>query len=117
MEFQPTSEQIGGVYPYRQSAQLIQIIPSRNPLFSENPINDLISDEVYSLLMSLKLLDEKAIRNYHIRKAYYEYRSCDMSTPDAIEKIQDLYPYLEYETLRKIIYQFNYSKKEYNNFR
>ncbi|MEJ2103043.1 MAG: hypothetical protein P8X47_00545 [Ignavibacteriaceae bacterium] len=34
----------------------------------DNPLSELISDEIYELLESQGLIDEKAVRDYQIRK-------------------------------------------------
>lgn len=71
---------------------------------SDNPLSDLISDEVFNTLRKYKLLDEKAIRDYRIRQMYKEMRR-EMSAGEAIDKIQEMFPYLQFDTIRKIVYQ------------
>ncbi|MBA4251880.1 MAG: hypothetical protein C0425_03150 [Chlorobiaceae bacterium] len=73
----------------------------------ENPLADLISDEVYELLHSHSLIDEKAVRDYHIRKRFKNLRSGKMNAGDAIDVIRNDYPYLQFDTIRKIVYQIN----------
>lgn len=72
----------------------------------DNPLSELISDDVYELLRSHALLDEKAIRDYQIRKMFKEMRK-ELSAGDAIDKIRDMYPYLQFDTIRKIVYQIS----------
>ena len=72
----------------------------------DNPLKELISDEIFELLRSHALLDEKAIRDYQIRKMFKEMRK-ELSAGDAIDKIRDLYPYLQFDTIRKIVYQIS----------
>ncbi|HEY9188070.1 MAG TPA: hypothetical protein PKW14_12270 [Bacteroidota bacterium] len=72
----------------------------------DNPLSELISDDVYELLRSHSLLDEKAIRDYQIRKMFKEMRK-ELSAGDAIDKIRDMYPYLQFDTIRKIVYQIS----------
>ena len=74
---------------------------------SENPLSELINDDIYELLRSHGLLDEKAIRDYQIRKMFREMRENDLSAGDAIDKIRDMYPYLQFDTIRKIVYQIS----------
>lgn len=68
-----------------------------------NPLSELIDDETYELLDSHGLLYEKALRDYQIRKTYREFRK-RMPSADAIEKLREAHPYLQYDTIRKIIY-------------
>ncbi len=75
-----------------------------------NLLSDLVSDDVFQTLQEQGLLNDKAIRDYHIRKSFKEFRK-DMSTSEAIEKLQQLYPYLQFDTLRKIVYQLTSKKK------
>jgi hypothetical protein len=69
-----------------------------------NPLADLIDDETYALLTQHKLIDQKSLRDYQIRKSYREMRS-KMSASDAIDKLQQMHPYLQFDTIRKIVYQ------------
>jgi hypothetical protein len=68
-----------------------------------NPLSELIDDATYELLASQGLLYEKAIRDYQIRRRYREMRK-DMASSDAIERLREAHPYLQYDTIRKIIY-------------
>ena len=70
----------------------------------DNPIRELISDEVYFVLQQNKLLDEKAVRDFQIRRTFRKMRET-MSAGDAIDRLQELYPYLQFDTIRKIVYQ------------
>ncbi|MGB9696920.1 MAG: hypothetical protein ACP5P3_06100 [Ignavibacteria bacterium] len=78
--------------------------PTTKKSKSENPLSDLIPDEVFNTLRKYKLLDEKAIRDYRIRQMYKEMRR-EMSAGEAIDKIQEMFPYLQFDTIRKIVYQ------------
>lgn len=71
----------------------------------KNPIPELISDEIYNILMQHKLIDEKAVRDYLIRKKFKELRAKKISAGDAIDFIRQEYPYLQFDTIRKIVYQ------------
>ncbi|MBK8944573.1 MAG: hypothetical protein IPM32_04795 [Ignavibacteriae bacterium] len=70
----------------------------------ENPLAELISDEVYSVLESRGLINQKSVRDYLIRKRFDNLREKEISAGDAIEKIQEDYPYLQFDSIRKIIY-------------
>jgi hypothetical protein len=71
---------------------------------TDNPLSELIDDETYNNLKKYKLLDEKAIRDYKIRQMYKDMRR-EMSAGEAIDKIQEMFPYLQFDTIRKIVYQ------------
>ena len=73
----------------------------------DNPLADLISDEIYDLLDSHGLIDEKAVRDYQIRKRFKLLRSTKVSAGDAIDTIREDYPYLQFDTIRKIVYQIS----------
>ncbi len=70
----------------------------------ENPLSELISDEVYDILNSRGLINKKSVRDYMIRKRFDFLRKEEISAGDAIEKIQKDYPYLQFDSIRKIIY-------------
>ncbi|MFA3783963.1 hypothetical protein ABRY23_12960 [Melioribacteraceae bacterium 4301-Me] len=78
-----------------------------NNQLSNNPLSDLISDDIYEILQSRKLIDEKSVRDYLIRKKYRSLRSQKISASDALDSLRDEYPYLQFDTLRKIVYQAN----------
>lgn len=69
-----------------------------------NPLSDLISDETYHLLNSQGLLSEKSLRDYEIRRKFKLFRSQNIGASDAIELLRDDYPYLQFDTIRKIVY-------------
>src|SRR5437868_3969054 len=71
-----------------------------------NPVADLIPDEVYSLLRSNDMINEKAVRDYIIRRAFRKLREeQNVKTAEAIGMIKEIYPYLQLDTIRKIIYR------------
>ena len=73
----------------------------------ENPLSDLISDEIFDLLNSQGLIDEKSVRDYQIRKKFKQLRASKISAGDAIDSIREEYPYLQFDTIRKIVYQIS----------
>lgn len=73
----------------------------------ENPLSDLISDEIYDLLNAHGLIDEKSVRDYQIRKKFKQLRASKVSAGDAIDSIREEYPYLQFDTIRKIVYQIS----------
>ncbi len=70
----------------------------------DNPLSDLISDDIYELLYSHGLVDEKSVRDYQIRKKFKQLRATKVSAGDAIDVIREEYPYLQFDTIRKIVY-------------
>ncbi len=73
----------------------------------DNPLSDLISDDIYELLSSQGLIDEKSVRDYQIRKKFKQLRAIKISAGDAIDSIREEYPYLQFDTIRKIVYQIS----------
>ena len=73
----------------------------------ENPLSDLISDDIYELLDSNGVIDEKAVRDYQIRKRFKQLRASKISAGDAIDTIREDYQYLQFDTIRKIVYQIS----------
>ena len=72
-----------------------------------NPLAELISDEVYALLEDHQLLNEKSIRDYQIRRRFRDMRETNVPAYDAIEQLREEYPYLQFDTIRKIVYKLN----------
>jgi hypothetical protein len=72
---------------------------------SGNPIPELIDDEVYNLLSSRGLINEKSVRDYLIKKRFKNMRDSKMRASDAIDSLREEYPYLQFDTIRKIVYQ------------
>jgi len=73
----------------------------------QNPLSDLISDEIFDLLEVHGLIDDKAVRDYQIRKKFKQLRAGKLSAGDAIDAIRSDYPYLQFDTIRKIVYQIS----------
>ena len=71
---------------------------------SLNPLADLISNEVYEALMSRGLINETSVRDREIRKKFKLMRANKMSAGDAIDALREEYPYLQFDTIRKIVY-------------
>jgi len=69
-----------------------------------NPISDLISDEIYDLLLGRGLIHERAVRDYKIRKKFKQLRAQKFRTGDAIDTLREEYPYLQFDTIRKIVH-------------
>lgn len=69
-----------------------------------NPISDLISDEIFKLLHTRGLINERAVRDYKIRKKFKALRAQKYRTGDAIDTLREEYPYLQFDTIRKIVH-------------
>ncbi len=69
-----------------------------------NPLSDLISDEIYELLYTRGLINEKSVRDHQIRKKFQDLRTKNVSATEAIDLIREEYPYLQFDTIRKIVY-------------
>jgi hypothetical protein len=72
---------------------------------NQNPLSELINDETYNVLTSKGLIDEKSVRDYIIRRKFKTLRINKISASDAIESLRNEYPYLQFDTIRKIVYQ------------
>lgn len=69
-----------------------------------NPIGQIVSDELYSTLEELNLLNKKVLRDFEIKRRYLALRDEGCRSADAIECILEAFPYLQFDTVRKIIY-------------
>lgn len=74
-------------------------------LNNNNPLSDLIPDEIYETLNSRGLINEKSVRDHLIRKKFMDFKSKNINASQAIELIRQEYPYLQFDTIRKIVYQ------------
>jgi hypothetical protein len=81
----------------------------------DNPLSDLISDDLYDLLNPHRLIDDKSVRDFQIRMKYKQLRSGKVSAGDSIAAIWEHYPYLQFDTIRKIVYQINIPIVKENN--
>ncbi|MBU1102028.1 MAG: hypothetical protein KKA84_16650 [Bacteroidetes bacterium] len=70
-----------------------------------NPLADLINDDIYELLNSRNLINEKSVRDYQIRRKFKNLRIQKISASEAIDSLRNEYPYLQFDTIRKIVYQ------------
>jgi hypothetical protein len=73
---------------------------------TSNPLADILTDETYLLLRSNDLLNEKSLRDFVIRQMFLRLKSDgSMKTHEAIKALTDMYPYLQFDTIRKIVYR------------
>ncbi|MEW5841790.1 MAG: hypothetical protein AB1775_00850 [Bacteroidota bacterium] len=70
-----------------------------------NPLSDLIPDNTFKVLENKGLLNKKSLRDHVIRKKFLELKQNDVTMVEAIETIRKEYPYLQFDTIRKIVYQ------------
>ena len=77
-----------------------------------NPIYQLISDELYQTLDQFNLLNKKVLRDFQIKRRYLELRGQRLRSADAIDLILEEYPYLQFDTVRKIIYSVKLPEEE-----
>jgi hypothetical protein len=71
----------------------------------KNPLSDLINDSTYNILKSRGLINKKSVRDYLIKQNFHELRQNKISAAGAIDIIRKEYPYLQFDTIRKIVYQ------------
>ena len=68
-----------------------------------NPLNQYLTDDQYHTLLKKGFLNERAVRDLYIRQKF-----CDMKDDHKPKKIigmlQEEFPYLSTETVRKIVY-------------
>lgn len=69
-----------------------------------NPIHQLVSDELYHKLSELNLLNKKVLRDFEIKRQYLSFRNDGLKASEAIDAILEAFPYLQFDTVRKIIY-------------
>ncbi len=74
------------------------------PKTISNPLADLISDEIWELLNSRGLINDRSVRDYIIRRRFKTLRSQKVRTGDAIDTLRAEYPYLQFDTIRKIVH-------------
>jgi hypothetical protein len=71
-----------------------------------NPIPEIIPDHIYFLLESKGFLNERTIRDYYLKKRFYQLRR-HHSAREIFSILQSEFPYLCEDTIRKIIYSKN----------
>ncbi len=82
-------------------------VRSIDEIVKSNPLAEILSDELYGMLRSNDLLNEKALRDFSIRSIYKTLKAKGMATVDVISLLKKSYPYLQVDTLRKIVYRVN----------
>lgn len=69
-----------------------------------NPLDGLVSEEIYQRLVDNNVLSEKGVRDFQIRRQFRALRRGETPASDAIEMLREQYPYLQFDTIRKIVY-------------
>ncbi len=69
-----------------------------------NPIRQILSDDLYNQLERLNLINKKVLRDFQIKRKYLDLRNGGKKSAEAIEEILEAYPYIQVDTVRKIIY-------------
>ncbi|MGE5432037.1 MAG: hypothetical protein ACM3QX_13230 [Syntrophomonadaceae bacterium] len=72
-----------------------------------NPLEDLISKDIFELLHKEGLLNKKKVREYQIIAKYRQLRSMEISMQEAMGMLLEEFPDLGSETITKLIY-YNY---------
>ena len=73
-------------------------------LTDANPLDGLVPEEVYQTLVQHNLLNEKGVRDYKIREQFRALRADNVPAYEAIEELREAHPYLQFDTIRKIVY-------------
>ncbi len=71
-----------------------------------NPIREFLPDDYYYELKSKGFLNERAIRDYYLKKRFHFLHS-NRSSCEIFSILQREFPYLSEDTIRKIIYSKN----------
>ena len=69
-----------------------------------NPIRQILPDDLFSVLLELNLINRKVLRDFEIKREYKKLRRSGQKSTEAIETLLSRYPYLQFDTVRKIIY-------------
>lgn len=73
---------------------------------TSNPLAGMLTDEAFMILRSNDLLNEKSLRDYVIRQMFLTLKTDGaLKTHEAIKALMDMYPYLQFDTIRKIVYR------------
>lgn len=96
----------------RQTASAYAVINNLGTVRSDirdgksNPLEGILSDDIYSMLRSNDLINEKALRDFVIRQMFLKLKAeGNLRTQEAIKTLTGMYPYLQFDTIRKIVYR------------
>lgn len=83
---------------------------------SINPIANIVPDNMFHALLGMNLLNKKTIRDIEMKRKYICLRREGISSIDSIELLLQEYPYLQFDTLRKIIYSVRLPEEDNEPF-
>jgi len=83
---------------------------------NNNPLSDLISDDVFELLHSYDIITDKLIRDYQIRKKFRTLIALNMNPTEASKALVEDYSSLKACTIKKIGTGKPADKKEEEKF-
>lgn len=69
-----------------------------------NPIRQILPDDLFRVLLDLNLINRKVLRDFEIKREYKLLRRKGLKSQEAIDSLLATYPYLQFDTVRKIIY-------------
>mgnify|MGYP007105022761 CR=1 FL=1 len=69
-----------------------------------NPIRQILPDDLFRVLLDLNLINRKVLRDFEIKREYKLMRRRGLKSQEAIDALLEAYPYLQFDTVRKIIY-------------
>ena len=109
MQTTRTTSTVPKAQPEFNPFMLADNLPSIRTQFKEgtsNPLAGMLTDEAFMILRSNDLLNEKSLRDYVIRQMFLTLKSDGaLKTHEAIKALMDMYPYLQFDTIRKIVYR------------
>jgi hypothetical protein len=71
-----------------------------------NPLREFIPDDLYFQLKEKGFINERAVRDFYMKKRFEELKSYHQPK-DIFTILQQEFPYLSEDTVRKIIYSRN----------
>lgn len=77
-----------------------------------NPIRQILPDDLFRVLLEMNLINRKVLRDYEIKRQYKKLRRQGLKSSEAIDSLLDLYPYLQFDTVRKIIYSIKLPEEQ-----
>lgn len=96
----------------RQTASAFAVIENLGTVRSDirdgltNPLEGILSNDAYLAMRSNDLINEKALRDYIIRQMFLRLKvEGNLRTQEAIKQLVGMYPYLQHDTIRKIVYR------------
>jgi hypothetical protein len=69
-----------------------------------NPIRQILPDDLFSALLEMNLINLKVLRDFEIKREYKMLRRQGLKATEAIDALLEKFSYLQFDTVRKIIY-------------